>query len=209
MPGMSMSMGLSQQMEISQKMELAQRMTIAQKMTLRLALLQELTRTKYTPHGVCPSCGRQLTLAEILKGFNRDPNDFTTICTGCGRRFEPKLRADRTDAGYAEVGFYCPTQTLAQLRGSEHLPPAELRTKYAAVYHSALVHFGGLRQAFSQNGVSYTFDDVPEWKEKIVPFLGQMPDSEIAKVVGVSPAMIGKMRRARKIPRFSATVTEA
>lgn len=188
-------------MRFEQRQKLEQRVSIEQKFHMRIALIQALSGDRYEPKAKCPKCFRELTVVEILKGFNRDPNDFTTSCTGCKSRFQAKLVSN--DGG--EVVFFCPAQTLDQLRGNENRKPVELKAGLSsALYHSAFVHFGSLKNAFREIGVAYEYEEVPDWKEKVVGFLGAMSDTLISECVGVSASIIRRMRRARNISKYTA-----
>jgi hypothetical protein len=53
---------------------------------------------------------------------------------------------------------------------------------------SALVHFGSLSAAFAKVGIEYTAEAEKRkgWQDRIATFLGRVPDTLIAEVVGVS-----------------------
>jgi hypothetical protein len=155
---------------------------------------------KYNSKGDCSKCGHQLTYIEILKGFARDPRDFTTKCPKCGNRFAPKLIRHQK-YGDIEVSFYCPEQTLDQLKQIGSVPLYDFQTKYAAVYQSAVIHFGGLQQAFKKIGVTYICM-IPNWEKRVRKFLGRMPDSKIAELVGVSASTVRKVRTGFGIKSF-------
>ncbi|MFH0779800.1 MAG: hypothetical protein V1928_02970 [Parcubacteria group bacterium] len=203
-----MRMGMFLRPSLKQEQRLEQRLGLEQRMQLtnylfqqRLNLIETVHGERYSPNAHCPCCGRKLKPAEILKGFTQDPNDFTTKCPGCKKRFEPKLinfgRASR-----AEVGFYCQMQTLERLCGKAHLTVAQLKKDNPAVFHSALVHFGSIAAAFDSLGVKYAHKEVLDWKEKISSFLGRMSDSQIASCVGVSSCTIGRYRKSLNIPAY-------
>lgn len=184
-----------------------QRVTIgSQRLELRLSLIHSLRGEQYTSEGCCPRCKTKLTTIEILKGFNRDSNDFTTYCVTCGTRFEPKLIYASQYAS-TSIPFYCDIQTLDQLRGKELLSPDELSVKCSGVFRSAVFHFGGVKKAFELMGIKYGFEEITDWKVKIKPFLGLLPDTEIADNVGVNVAAIRYIRRKSNIPRYTMAVT--
>lgn len=201
------SMGLSQSISQTQRQSLDQRMTQAQRQTLiqtqalqiRLQLIEALRGEKYAPEAVCPRCSRRMTPLEIITGFNRDPNDFNTTCSGCAYRFPPKLmhhsRMSRT-----ELPFYCDVQTQAKLPGLETMDPEEFARKEPAIFHSAVVHNGTLKAAFAEIGIVYAFEEIVDPEKKIEPFLGELPDTIIAEVSGLSVDVIGKLRRKLGIP---------
>src|SRR3989344_8924074 len=110
-------------MTLRLRQELRQRLTYEQRCILverifsrRLALIGALRDGTYSPRGACPRCERVLKPLEIISGFNRDPQDYTTRCTGCSHRFEPQLVC-ALGRSRVELAFYCPSQTLAQMRG--------------------------------------------------------------------------------------------
>ncbi|MEK7568963.1 MAG: hypothetical protein AAB497_02520 [Patescibacteria group bacterium] len=176
------------------------------KIALKLGLIQELRGEEYKPKGDCPKCGRALTPAEIIRGFNQDPRDYTTRCPKCGSRFVSYLMArSRNGIGHAEMKFYCAIQTLDQMKGKEGFSPKELLKKHPAVYHSAIVHFGSIKNAFKQNGIAYPHEEgVDGWKDKIQSFLGRMPDTVIADCVDKPVGIIRKMRKELGIQRYTA-----
>ena len=196
MMGMSMGHSLEQRQELAQVQEV--RMLQEHKLSLRLQLLQEIRGFRYEPAGVCPACARQLTPLEVITGFNNDPYDFTTLCTGCGQRFEAKLKY-YSASGPAELPFYCSTQVLHRLGEFEALNPDDMKKEDPAIYHSVVVHYGTLRNAFKKIGISYSFDEVVDWKTKVTPFLGRLPDTVIAEIVSVSARMVGALRKKHGI----------
>ena len=189
-------------MHLQQRLDL--RLVQAHIINLRLTLLQELRQVTYTPEGKCSRCARQLTLLEILEGFSDDPTDFLTVCTACGTRFNPKLKY-KDDLGGIELNFICPAQVLAGLRDLENAnlcSPAMIRVNNASLYHSALIHFGTLRNAFKKVGIKYNFKEVASWKPRIRRFLGHLPDGVLAKFAGVSRSTIWCLRKKLGIPPF-------
>ncbi len=185
-----------------------QRLTTAQKLRLSSALLQlrtdlisALRGEKYEPSARCPGCDHSLTAIEIRRGFRNDPKDFLTTCPKCKHRFRALLKT-YFQVGHAQVPFYCPMQTLGELRGKQGLKPKQIDS---GLRQSANYHFGGLTQAFSQIGVTYTLEVIPPWREKVRDFLGQLPDTVIAKIVGVKVRVIQRYRQALKIDRYLAS----
>ncbi|KKS53984.1 MAG: hypothetical protein UV20_C0043G0006 [Candidatus Magasanikbacteria bacterium GW2011_GWA2_42_32] len=178
---MSIGMSFGHRIRHTQRLRQSLRLSQAQRLqiqehafTLRLALIHELRDERYEPKAICPACSRELTPMEIIRGFNQDPNDFTTCCSACSRRFEPTLVCFG-DGTYIELPFYCDCQTLAQLQGKETLQPERFAMEYPAIYRSAIVHHGGIRQAFAKVGIQYAFEEISDWKNKIRSFLGRLP----------------------------------
>jgi|TARA_B100001964_G_C14181824_1_gene576660 hypothetical protein len=203
--GCGASIGCSARVRVEQSAKLTaeQRASAeARVLGIRLELIQALRGEKYEPNATCPRCNRKLTPLEIIKGFNNDPNDFTTCCSACRHRFEPRLVCF-VDGARIEVAFYCNSQTLEQLRGKENLSPKELCGKFPAIYRSAIIHNGSVKRSFKKMGIDYLFEEVSVWKNKIKPFLGRLPDTVIANYVNVSSSTIGAMRKKLGIARYS------
>lgn len=192
-----MRMGLSVEQRLTQEQRLEQ------KLSLRLQLLHALLGEKYVPTGACPRCNKKLKPIEIMKGFNQDPNDFTTKCPKCKLRFAPRL-VRKDISGTSECKFFCAVQTLAQLPGKEGLSLVELNKQHHSLYHSALVHFGTMREAFKKAGIAYRFKETHAINAKAKRLLGQLPDAVIARYAGVPVHRISAMRRERNISRWRA-----
>lgn len=164
-------MSLAQRLELRLKQEptLQQKLRLEAKiLNLRLQLIGKVHDEEYQPHATCPQCDKKLTPLQIIKGFKRDENDYTTKCPRCRHRFEPKIICTRA-TGATTLQFFCSSQTLGQLHGKEKLSPAEIQKDFPALYQSALAHFGGLTQAFQKNGVNYGFPEptIPQWEKKV------------------------------------------
>jgi len=168
---------------------------------LRMELIQALRGDRYQAGEACPSCGQKLSAAEIIGGFNQDPDDFSTACVACQRRFNPRLICFG-DGTRIELPFYCAMQVLARLPGKEMLSPEEFLKAYPAIYRSAIVHHGGLCQAFAQMDIVYPFEEISGWKAKVVSFLGRLSDKMIADCVNVSAVTVGNYRRKLGISRY-------
>ena len=198
---MSLGMGLSlvQTQDLRQELRLTCEQRLAKALTLRQSLLYAVSGEKYEPAGDCPKCNAKLKPVEIVSGFRRDPNDYTTKCPKCGTRFTPKI-VNRSPLSTLEMPFYCPSQTLARLPSCEPVAVAEFRKRYAAEFCSALYHFGSLKAAFHRVGINYRFSDrINGWKRKITRFLGKLPDQVIADAIGISLRKVKKLRQERGI----------
>lgn len=202
---MSLGFRLRQTQRLAQSLRLSheQRHQLAQRaLSRRLGLIEALREERYEPKASCPRCDRKLTPLEIIRGFNRDPNDYTTGCSACGHRFEPKLICQGANFSL-EIPFFCSSQTLAQLPGLETLPPDEFLRLHPAVYRSAIVHHGGIRKAFAQIGIVYPFEEIHDWKSKVEPFLGRVPDTMIAECADVSVSAVRRHRRSLGVRRYT------
>lgn len=189
--------------ELSQKIgqEISLEQRIAKSFSLRLKLIKVLRGEKYHPQAECPQCHRKLKIVEILRGFNRDPKDYTTKCPHCKHRFEPNLQVILPH-GSITLPFFCSVQTLDQLHGKENLFPDAFEKQYPALYRSVIVHHGNLKAAFQKIGIHYRFNENIKWEKKVKPFLGLLPDTVIAACAGISVYRIRKMRRGLEIGRY-------
>ena len=206
MLGFGMRMCHSHKHELKQeqklKLTLEQREQLKYKIFgLHLELVASLREDRFEPRGDCPKCHRKLTPMEIVKGFNQDPNDYNTTCTGCGERFPANL-TQFMETGNMVISFLCPCQTLAILQPMAHLEPREIIKTNHGAYRSALIHFGNIRNAFASAGINYPHEEISGWQVKIQPFLGKMPDTHIAECVDQPVSTIGRMRRELGISRF-------
>ena len=206
---MSMSMSHRQENRLDQRLE--QKQLLAQtarelqiaSLDLRISLRQELLGGSYRPQAVCPACEHKLTPLEIMEGFNNDPNDFTTKCPLCGKRFMAQLILP-LPGGNIELIFYCRVQVLARLTLMHLLSPEQIAQQYPSEYRSAVMHFGNLHEAFGILGIEYQFPRAAlDWRNKVLAFVGKLPDPEIARVAGVSATTIRRWRQQHKIPAYN------
>lgn len=151
------------------------------------------------PSATCLNCYHELSVAEIIVGFKRDRDDFTTQCPACKKRFEATNLLDRRTG--KETGFWCDIQTLARLHDKAHLEVEEFEVKYPEIYYSALFHFGSLLHAFSKVNIKYHKEQL-NWRDKAKLFLGQIPDVDVAKVFGAKITEIRKARIELRIDPF-------
>ncbi|MBT6691300.1 hypothetical protein HOB10_03140 [Candidatus Parcubacteria bacterium] len=203
---MHLGLSLSPQLALRQTQRLnltqTQRLDLHQHLFgLRLELVGRLHDEHYTPQAKCSGCSYNLKLVEILHGFRDDPDDITTECPKCQRRFTPSLIAHGRFGTKVILSFYCSEQTLARL--DANIDPATYKKTHPAIYRSVLFHFGSLRQAFASQGREYSFKESFEWAEKVEPFLGRLPDTEIARCANVPVGKIRRLRRKFDIPVFT------
>lgn len=203
MPGLTLSLNINQSLQT--------RLSLDQRIGLRLylfqvrsELVQELRGERYNPKAECPDCFHKLSLAEILQGFNDNPQDYTTGCPQCGQRFVASL-VSFGQASSIHLNFYCPCQTLDLLRGKEQESPEGISRWNASVFQSAVIHYGSLRKAFEQIDADYSFDEIGPWKDKVQPFLGRLPDTTIAECIDVPVSAVRYLRRKLGIDRFSVS----
>lgn len=199
---MHMSLSHSHTLPLSLKLSPEQKLSLkSHTLALRLELIQQIRDERYEPKAQCPRCSRSMTAIEIISGFNQDPSDFTTCCPQCRHRFESTLVCFGNGTRI-ELPFYCDCQTLDQLHGKETLEPQRLLREYPAIYRSAILHYGSIRQAFKTVEIEYEFQEISDWKEKVAPFLGRLPDTVIAGCVGVSVNIIRSLRSKLGISRY-------
>ncbi len=196
---MQMSFRLTQEHRITYSHDIALAMA---RLQLRRDLVEAVHGASFSPRASCPACEHALTDYEIMKGFKDDPHDYTTGCPKCQHRFFPRL-ARATGSGSAEVAFFCPTQTLDQLPRLVSASLDDFRTTHAGIYNSAIVHFGGLRQAFKKIGLTYAYEADLDWRVQVVPFLGKMADTVIAELVGAPVTAVRKLRKHFGIAVYS------
>jgi hypothetical protein len=151
------------------------------------------------PSATCLECYHRLSVAEIVIGFKRDVNDFTTACPICKNRFQATNLLDRRNG--KETQFWCDAQTLKRLPDKEHLEIKEFETLYPEIYYSAIFHFGSLLNAFSRISIRY-YKEQLNWQDRSKLFLGQIPDIDVAKVFGVKTSEIRKARVKLRIDEF-------
>ncbi|MCR4312254.1 MAG: hypothetical protein NUV56_03140 [Candidatus Uhrbacteria bacterium] len=200
---MSFSLCCSQSCRLAQRLTNTQRLALAtSELQLRRDLVEAIHGEQYTPRATCPKCEHALTDLEIMRGFNDNPRDYTTGCPKCQHRFLARLYRS-TNGIKVEMAYFCPMQTLDQMGDLVNVPLDTFRTTHAAVYNSAVVHFGGIRQAFTKLGVTYIHQVDPNWKEQVGPFLGKMADTVIAELVGVTTYAVRKLRKEMYIDVYS------
>lgn len=199
-----MGMGMRMGCYVEHRHQQVLRLTLEQRLQLRQKLQVLLFNREYRPSATCPRCDHKLSAVEILRGFNREPLDFTTRCPKCELRFEAKLAINENSTNSVS-GLLCPDQTLYALKQSDSsLDANKIRVSQPSLFHSAIYNFGSLRFAFSKIGIDYSMPGTEkrELREKAIPFLGQAPDAEIARCVGVSAKTVGRWRKALDIERF-------
>jgi hypothetical protein len=204
---LSLQCGLFQSQRLETRQEL--RLEARQALSLRLSLQQQLHRRLfgsdevYKPYGICPSCGFRLKPVDIIRGFTRNPEDITTKCPRCKKRFLPILCGGNS-AARIEVPFYCAAQTQARLIPEmANFSPSFLRSQEAAIYRSAMYHFGSLKAGFALNGIAYTKEPrLSTWQTKVLKFLGRLPDKLIADTARVGLRQVRKLRQEKHIPAY-------
>ncbi len=209
MMGMSLSLAPVMTLRQTMRQQLVVSMRLSKMLSMRIELLAAVFGAEYganfRPNEQCPHCSMKLTLTEVLNGFSNSPTDTLSTCVHCKRRYQPFLTGLRTDSGAAEIAFYCRVQTLHGLPKLVKRPFAELALN--AYGRSAMIHFGNLRAAFAEIGLTYDHDPRKGWQQRIAPFLGEVPDAQIAKVVGVSRSTIRRMREDARIKPFKSRGT--
>ena len=83
------------------------------------------------------------------------------------------------------------------------LSPEKIAEKDPGSFRSAIVHYGGLRNAFKELNIEYPFEEIHDWKIKVLSFLGMLPDTQIANAANVSVSKIRSLRKKHGISRFT------
>ena len=192
-------LGFFNTISLRQEQRFGTELTVGQILSTRLSLILALRGVNYRPKGKCTGCGKMLTHEEILKGFRSDPLDYKTECPRCETRFVSQLsHRSETGASEALLTFYCADQVLHEMKGLHNLEPKEIEKRNPSVFHSAIAHFGNLKNIFKELDVEYAKELQGDWKTKVEPFLGKLPDTIIARCIGVAPSTIGRWRRKAK-----------
>lgn len=190
---------------LSQKQRI--RLEQGYRLELRLQLIHALRGEEYLLASKCPDCSAELEPIDIIRGFNKNPSDFTTGCPQCGKRFEPRVVC--FDHGERiEFDLYCNAQMLATLPGKEHLSPEQFAREYPGIYRSAIVHHGSIHTAFATIGIAYEWSEERHgWENKIMSFLGELPDTVIARCSGVPVSRIRETRHRLGIARYMGNLS--
>ncbi len=199
-------MGLKMSFELCQmqthRIDCVQRLQLRTRtLGLKLRLILELREVQYIPSATCLTCGYKLKPLEILQGFTADVDDMRTTCPKCTARFEARL-VTASSGSRMELLFYCKNQALHRLSRLADLEPKQIQKEFPSLFHSVIVHFGSIAGGFKDIGIAYAFPDRLDWKNKVVPFLGLLPDVEIARCANVSASRIGYLRRNLGISRY-------
>ncbi len=210
MPGLSLSQGCYQRQSLRLSCRQAQALSLEQKQERwkedggyyahYLGWIGNVFQIKMQPSATCLKCYKELTVREIILGFRADVNDFTTQCPRCKVRFEATNLLDISTG--REVPFYCGPQVLEQLTGKENLEVDEFLTKHPAIYHTALFHYGSLLHAFAKKRIEYRRETV-DWKAKAKICLGNVPDTDVSLIFGVSIQKVVTERKKLKIQAFT------
>lgn len=140
----------------------------------RVACLELFDGGPWFPRGLCPNCGYDLTLEEILKGFSSDPYDTDTRCPKCDKRFAAWLACVTTD-----VPFLCERQTLAKL-GEVHRQfhgvwNESIEEAFPGVPLSARFYFGSLTAGMRKLSLAFLGEPYPNWQPVFEGLLKAFP----------------------------------
>lgn len=206
---MELSQSLRTDLHQRQELTLEQRHAVKLELEQRLlGLISAVRDFSFTPKGVCPNCSHKMDSIEILEGFSRDPKDPRTTCPKCKHQFSAKLVVSDNHSS-VEILYYCPDQVLEILRiepSMTLISPSEFRQHHAAVFHSAVRHFGSLTSAYEKVDVKYLFQELPpeeELLQKAEPFMGTLSDSVIARVIRVHTKKVYRYRKAKGIKAYN------
>jgi len=150
----------------------------------------------------CPQCNHQMTTGQVLAGYTTDVNDIRTTCYLCRHRFEANL-VFRQKNKQVTKSMYCDIQVLPKMRGLEGYEPYEYSRENPGVYFSALAHYGTLKAGYRKLDINYRHEEVRQWEKKIGPFLGRLPDCDVADTIGIKPDIVQKLRRELGIKEYN------
>ena len=80
---------LGMSLTLAQKLDQSLKLSHSQTLSLRLDLLEQLRGLRLYPRTQWPLCEGRLTFEQLLKGFRNDPQDTTSKCPHCKKRFQP------------------------------------------------------------------------------------------------------------------------
>jgi hypothetical protein len=154
-------------------------------------LLGLLTGVTYTPYAKChQGCSKVFSRSEILS-LQLEYTDHNLIkCNNCTFTAQTFL----TSESVRSAAFYSPAWTLKMLKMKREHKLLKLRHADFSDYFSAIYHFGNLNAAFQKAGIDSEVETFPDWKEKIIPALGRLPDAKLAEVLGIKEHDVRKLR---------------
>lgn len=169
-------------------------------------LVEAVTGKKFTISCVCrnSNCAHKYTEWEVLNWF--DVDGFTVECPDCSWHSEPRMAVvmeHGANLQRIETPFYGPSLVLDRLRQYLKPIPVNSRGQYAFC-NSAVVHFGSLERAYALLGMEYPFGEKLDWTERVDPFLGRLPDTVIAGLLGTDASRIRRLRRDMRISPFDS-----
>ncbi len=176
----------------------------------RIALIRVMYGFVHQLSARCERCNRSY-LNDLAADFIADEPDHPVCriwCTACRntpvivnivvldgviRNFFPLMRREAVMTELCELEHPFPA-------------PHELKRHFGEAFDlSLLFHFGSYRNAMRARGVP-DYDDPlvrKHWEDTVRPFLGTIPDSMIAHVVGVQVTEIVALRQNYGIPAHS------
>lgn len=178
-----------------------------QQAALRFELCEAVGKSGFVPHGPCMNLGcpgQPAPPDAVREWVCREGADPPVCCSACGLPVDRRLRFEGFLPGCSvETRFYGPAETGQRLLAEKDTPFRLLRHDHLGLYHSAISHFGGLRQAFDYLGAVYGDAAQLDWRAQVGDFLGKLPDTVIAEVVGASVADIRRRRQQAGQPPFT------
>jgi hypothetical protein len=191
--------------ELAAKLTTRKSFNLIQRTLIRILLMQAMRCEKYESNTVCSQCSHKLTMFEILNGFNNVVTSVSTTCPKCEARFYAYIACSSTTTGddmRVEMPLYGAIQTLDILEadGENKVSPYKFRSDRTGIYHSALIHFGSMKKAFSKIGIDYPFEENQEWRWRIICWVGQFPDTLCASVSNASISTLRRNRVRNNIP---------
>ena len=147
----------------------------------------------------CKRCGYSFPETNIVMEFSKlkKENILFIRCNKCGYgSVDPKITSNDIPICTFRSQFL--TLSMLKYEDIESLDPERIKSDYESVYHSAIFYYGSLKNAFSFVSKNYKYEEIPDWKVKIRPLVGQFSVSLISKMSGVSEKKIQKFVNSLK-----------
>lgn len=148
----------------------------------------------------CPKCN----VVAMYK-----PDGVMYKCISCGHRFTDAQAVTKTFYKVRQIGsesvMQVPRYDIIMLKEkistvSPFVTPVALHNSDNVLYINLLAQFGSLASAFATVGIVYANPAKESWQTTVIDYLGIIPDSQIAKIVGVSHTQIWLLRQRFGIP---------
>lgn len=175
---------------------------------LRMELIRRLHELQFELYTKCHACDAWFSSYNAIQQLKEKKNHAKNFveCRECGEKIHPFLvYRSRSVKGNCYLGSV--EQLGKNLEQLADRSPKDIKDHHTAVFLAALIYYGGdLGYAAAACPAKVTYVDntvIPDWREKVLPFLGKMPDKMIALAVRVSRTDFGGYRGSQKIQPFS------
>ncbi|MFN7159996.1 MAG: hypothetical protein ACK4NC_00115 [Candidatus Gracilibacteria bacterium] len=194
--GVSYSVSTDRELSVDERVTTQTLLNRRSQIHQRLQVLRELDMSIEFKNQ-CPKCAYQVTLEEVLEGFDLSKTyDTRTECPKCREKFQPEIEFNHL-AHNGSYTFYCETQALQALEDEyENMNPMEILEDNPGLFISSLVHFGAIPNAFKMIDTEYNWKfKYNKWKERAIPYLNIIPVGVLAEVLGVSNSSLYKLKK--------------